>query len=68
MFFARVRGTPFPMVSNLFGTADRTRFLFRDALARVRKLVELLNSPQVEQYIKDTFKGAVIPAFGTPAA
>ncbi|CAG6396441.1 MetQ/NlpA family ABC transporter substrate-binding protein [Streptomyces cocklensis] len=35
---------------------------------RVQKLVRLLNSPQVEQYIKDTFKGAVIPAFGTPAA
>ncbi|MFI0942064.1 MetQ/NlpA family ABC transporter substrate-binding protein [Streptomyces sp. NPDC021020] len=35
---------------------------------RVVKLVKLLNSPQVEQYIKDTFKGAVIPAFGTPAA
>jgi D-methionine transport system substrate-binding protein len=35
---------------------------------RVRKLVELLNSPQVEQFIKDTFKGAVVPAFGTPAA
>jgi D-methionine transport system substrate-binding protein len=35
---------------------------------RVRKLVELLHSTQVEQYIKNTFKGAVIPAFGTPAA
>jgi D-methionine transport system substrate-binding protein len=40
----------------------------RESDPRVRKLVELLNSPQVEQYIKDTFKGAVIPAFGTPAA
>jgi D-methionine transport system substrate-binding protein len=35
---------------------------------RVRKLVTLLNSPEVEQYIKDTFKGSVIPAFGAPAA
>ncbi|NUP45161.1 MAG: ABC transporter substrate-binding protein [Streptomyces sp.] len=35
---------------------------------RVQKLVKLLNSPQVEQFIKDTFKGAVIPAFGTPAS
>ncbi len=32
LFFARVKGTPFPMVSNLFGTLDRTRFLFRDTL------------------------------------
>ncbi|CAG7656592.1 MetQ/NlpA family ABC transporter substrate-binding protein [Actinacidiphila bryophytorum] len=40
----------------------------RESDPRVQKLVRLLNSPQVEQYIKDTFKGAVIPAFGTPAA
>jgi D-methionine transport system substrate-binding protein len=36
---------------------------------RVQKLVELLDSPQVEQQcIKDTFEGAVIPASGAPAA
>ena len=45
VFFARVKGTPFPMVSNLFGTIERTRFLFRDALAQVRKLVELKVDP-----------------------
>jgi 4-hydroxy-3-polyprenylbenzoate decarboxylase len=45
VFFARVKGTPFPMVSNLFGTPARTRFLFRDALERVRKLVELKTDP-----------------------
>ena len=45
VFFARVKGTPFPMVSNLFGTIERTRFLFRDALHQVRKLVELKIDP-----------------------
>ena len=45
ILFSRVRGTPFPMVSNVFGTAARSRFLFRDALARVRKLVELKTDP-----------------------
>ena len=45
VFFARVKGTPFPMVSNLFGTPARTRFLFRDALNQVRKLVELKTDP-----------------------
>lgn len=35
---------------------------------RVLKLAKLLNSPQVETYIKDTYKnGAVLPAFGPPA-
>ena len=33
------------MVSNLFGTKERTRFLFRDTLATVRRLVELKIDP-----------------------
>jgi len=45
VFFARVKGTPFPMVSNLFGTRERTQFLFRDSLDAVRKLVELKTDP-----------------------
>lgn len=45
ILFERVKGTPFPMVSNLFGTIDRTRFLFRDTLDLVRRLVELKVDP-----------------------
>jgi 4-hydroxy-3-polyprenylbenzoate decarboxylase len=41
IYFARVKGCAFPMVSNLFGTLERTRFLFRDMLETVRHLVEL---------------------------
>ncbi len=45
VFFARVQGCRFPMVSNLFGTIERTRFLFRDTLRCVRHLVELKIDP-----------------------
>jgi 4-hydroxy-3-polyprenylbenzoate decarboxylase len=45
VFFERVKGCRFPMVSNLFGTPDRTRFLFRDTLNAVRHLVELKITP-----------------------
>jgi len=45
LYFERVKGTPFPMVSNLFGTLERTRFLFRDTLDLVRRLVELKIDP-----------------------
>ncbi len=45
VFFARVKGCRFPMLSNLFGTIERTRFLFRDTLAAVRHLVELKVDP-----------------------
>lgn len=47
VLFTRPAGTPFPMLANLFGTLDRTRFLFRDALADVRKLVALKTDPGV---------------------
>jgi 4-hydroxy-3-polyprenylbenzoate decarboxylase len=45
LYFARVKGCAFPMVSNLFGTPARTRFLFRDTLSTVRRLVELKIDP-----------------------
>ena len=45
VLFERVKGTAFPMVSNVFGTPERTRFLFRDSLDAVRKLVELKTDP-----------------------
>jgi 4-hydroxy-3-polyprenylbenzoate decarboxylase len=45
ILFERVKGCAFPMVSNLFGTLERARFLFRDTLDAVRKLVELKLDP-----------------------
>jgi 4-hydroxy-3-polyprenylbenzoate decarboxylase len=45
LLFARPRGCAFPMVCNLFGTIERTRFLFRDTLAAARHLVELKVDP-----------------------
>ena len=45
IYFARVKQCSFPMVSNLFGTMDRTRFIFRDTLDVVRRLVEAHGDP-----------------------
>lgn len=45
LLFTRPKGTAFPMVSNLFGTIERSRFLFRDTLETVRKMVELKIDP-----------------------
>jgi 4-hydroxy-3-polyprenylbenzoate decarboxylase len=47
LLFTRPRGCSFPLVSNLFGTIGRTRFLFRDMLRAVRHLVELKVDPSV---------------------
>lgn len=45
ILFEHVRGCRFPMVSNLFGTLERARFLFRDALAGVETLIRLKKDP-----------------------
>jgi UbiD family decarboxylase len=39
VFFARVTGCRFPMVSNLFGTMQRARYIFRDSLDAVRQVI-----------------------------
>lgn len=45
VYYPHVKGSRFPLVSNLFGTLERTRFLFRDSLQQVRRLVELKGDP-----------------------
>lgn len=45
LYFARVKGCRFPMISNLFGEPGRVRFMFRGQLERVRALVELRGDP-----------------------
>lgn len=45
LFFENVKGCRFPAVSNLFGTIERSRFLFRDTLDRVAKIVRLKADP-----------------------
>ncbi len=45
IYFASVKGCRFPMVSNLFGTMDRLRFLFRDTLRAMERLVRLAVDP-----------------------
>src|SRR3954467_13279185 len=45
LLFTRVKDCRFPVVCNLFGTIDRARFMFRDSLERVRRLVDLKIDP-----------------------
>jgi 4-hydroxy-3-polyprenylbenzoate decarboxylase len=45
VLFTRPAGTRFPMLANLFGTLDRTRFLFRHTIPAVKKLVALKADP-----------------------
>jgi 4-hydroxy-3-polyprenylbenzoate decarboxylase len=47
LLFTRVKDCRFPVACNLFGTIDRARFMFRDTLDSVRRLVELKIDPSV---------------------
>lgn len=46
ILFTNVRNCRFPMVSNLFGTIERARFLFRSTWESVRRAIELKSRPQ----------------------
>ncbi len=45
LLFENVKGSPFPAVSNIYGTYARTDFLFRHTLEKVQKVIELKASP-----------------------
>ena len=54
IFFEKIKGSPFPAVSNIYGTFDRTEYLFRHTLRRVKRLIELKADPT--RLLKDPFK------------
>ncbi|OAQ42240.1 3-octaprenyl-4-hydroxybenzoate carboxy-lyase [Pedobacter psychrophilus] len=45
LYFENIKGSKFPAVSNLFGTLERSKFMFRDSLDKIKTLVELKNDP-----------------------
>src|SRR6516162_10280938 len=47
IYYTRVKGCRFPMVSNLFGTIERIHFLCRHKLEDVRRLIELKADPSL---------------------
>lgn len=56
ILFERIKGSPFPAVSNLFGTLERSKFMFRDSLDKVQQLVGLRSDPV--KALKNPFKYA----------
>lgn len=47
IWFENVKGSPFTATSNLFGTLERSRFIFRDTLDWVKKLTNLKGDPMM---------------------
>lgn len=45
LLFENVKGSRFRAASNIFGTLERSRFLFRENLRKVQELIRLKNDP-----------------------
>src|ERR1700709_416661 len=45
LLFENVKGSRFRAASNIFGTLERSKFIFRDTLALVQQLIEIKNNP-----------------------
>lgn len=54
LLFENVKGSPFRAASNIFGTLERSRFIFRTTMSKVQQLVALRDNPV--QALKSPFK------------
>ncbi|MBI3519349.1 MAG: UbiD family decarboxylase [Bacteroidetes bacterium] len=45
LLFENVKGTEFQCASNIFGTLNRSKFIFRDTLTKMQTLIEIKNNP-----------------------
>lgn len=59
ILFANIKGCRFPMASNLFGTIERARYLFRHTYENVRLAIELKIDPS--RALKNPLRYAAAP-------
>ena len=59
LLFTKVTGCQFPMLSNLFGTLQRSKLMFRDSYERVGRLIDLKIDPS--RALKAPLKYATAP-------
>lgn len=45
ILFENIKGCSFPAVSNLYGTKERSEFIFRTTFSKVQSLIKLKNNP-----------------------
>ncbi len=56
ILFENIKGCKFKAVSNLYGSVDRSKFIFRDTIEKIKILIDLKNYPM--EAIKHPFKYA----------
>ena len=45
LLFENVKGCEFKCVSNIFGSLERSKFIFRDTFTKMQTLIDLKNNP-----------------------
>jgi 4-hydroxy-3-polyprenylbenzoate decarboxylase len=65
ILFEKVKGSKYRAASNIFGTLERSEFIFRNTLGHVRNLIDLKNNPI--EAIKKPFKNIATLAAGFKA-
>ena len=58
LLFENIKGTKYRAASNIFGTLERSKYIFRDTLANVQKFIEIKNDPV--KAIKNPLKNASV--------
>ncbi len=59
ILFENIKGSPYPALSNLYGTIDRTEFLFRKTLPKIKRVIELKADPT--KLLKNPFRYLTTP-------
>jgi 4-hydroxy-3-polyprenylbenzoate decarboxylase len=54
ILFEKIKGCNYQAVSNIFGTLERSKFIFRENFTNIQKLVEVKNNPA--KVLKHPFK------------
>lgn len=54
LLFENVKGCEFKCASNIFGSLERSKFIFRDTFSKMQTLIEIKNNPT--QALKNPFK------------
>ncbi|MFZ9589001.1 MAG: UbiD family decarboxylase, partial [Chitinophagaceae bacterium] len=62
LLFENVKGSRFRAASNIFGTLDRSRFIFRDTLQQVQRLIDLKNDPMKAMKQPFAYMGTALAA------
>lgn len=59
IYFEKVKGSPFPAVSNIYGTTERTDFLFRKTFEKIKKVIALKADPTL--FLKNPWQYRTAP-------